>query len=98
MPTLLQSRQQAVVLDASDRKEFVATTVHELQLPLHHIGGFVSSLRRTDVEWDEETQREFLTEIEREADRLAELIESLLRGSVSQDTAKERLPSEGSSG
>jgi two-component system sensor histidine kinase KdpD len=49
-------------------------------LPLSHIKGFVSSLRRTDVNWDEETRREFIAEIDLETDRLAELIDSLLSG------------------
>jgi two-component system sensor histidine kinase KdpD len=49
-------------------------------LPLSHIKGFVSSLRRTDVNWDEETRREFIREIDIETDRLAELIDSLLSG------------------
>jgi two-component system sensor histidine kinase KdpD len=53
-------------------------TAHELRLPLSEIKGFVSSLRRTDVTWDEETRSEFLAEIEIETDRLTQLIDSLL--------------------
>jgi two-component system sensor histidine kinase KdpD len=59
-------------------EEVLAATAHELRLPLSHIKGFVSSLRRTDVEWDDETRNEFIAEIDLEADRLAELVESLL--------------------
>jgi two-component system sensor histidine kinase KdpD len=51
---------------------------HELRLPLSHIKGFVSSLRRTDLEWDADTRQEFLAQIDREADRLAYMIEDLL--------------------
>src|SRR6266852_2728404 len=58
--------------------EALAATAHELRLPLSHIKGFVSALRRTDVEWDAETRREYLAEIELEADRLAALVESLV--------------------
>jgi two-component system, OmpR family, KDP operon response regulator KdpE len=67
--------------------ELLAATVHELRLPLSHIKGFVTSLRRTDVEWDDETRTEFLTEIELEADRLAELIDGLLPGRASAKPA-----------
>lgn len=58
--------------------EALAATAHELRLPLSHIKGFVSALRHTDVEWDARTQREYLAEIELEADRLAALVESLV--------------------
>jgi len=47
-------------------------------LPLSHIKGFVTSLRRTDVEWDAETRTEFLAEIDLETDRLAEVVDALL--------------------
>ena len=39
--------------------------------------GFVTSLRRTDVHWDDDTRSEFIAQIDLEADRLAELVESL---------------------
>ena len=57
--------------------DILAATAHELRLPLSHIKGFVTSLRRTDVEWDDETRKEFITEIDLEADRLAEVVETL---------------------
>jgi CheY-like chemotaxis protein len=58
--------------------EAVASVAHEMRLPLSHIKGFVSALRRSDVEWDSETRRDYLAEIELEADRLAEIVESLM--------------------
>src|SRR5258708_9834736 len=58
--------------------EIVAGTAHEFRLPLSHIKGFVTSLRRTDVEWDEATQKQFITEIDLETDRLTEVVEALL--------------------
>jgi two-component system, OmpR family, sensor histidine kinase KdpD len=64
----------------------LAAVAHDLRLPLSHIKGFVSSLRRTDVEWDMETRREFLAEIEIEADRLADLVESLLEAGRPKDS------------
>ena len=60
------------------REELLAATSHELRTPLAHIKGFTSSLRQPDVEWDEATRQDFLAEIEREADRLTELIDDLL--------------------
>ncbi|TME95538.1 MAG: hypothetical protein E6I52_22285 [Chloroflexi bacterium] len=62
--------------------ELLAFTAHELRLPLTHIKGFVSSLLRTDVDWDEPTRRDFLAEIEVETDRLTRLVEQLLDAAV----------------
>jgi two-component system sensor histidine kinase KdpD len=59
-------------------EETLAATAHELRLPLSHIKGFVTSLRRTDVDWGAETQSEFFAQIGLETDRLAELVDSLL--------------------
>ena len=41
-------------------EEILAATAHEFRLPLSHIHGFVSRLRRTDVQWDEQTRRELV--------------------------------------
>ena len=57
--------------------DILAATAHELRLPLGHIKGFVTSLRRTDVEWYDETRKEFIAEIDLETDRLAEVVETL---------------------
>lgn len=62
----------------SARDEFLASASHELRTPLSHIKGFVSTLRQTDVTWDEETRQELLADAEREADRLAGLIRDVL--------------------
>jgi two-component system sensor histidine kinase KdpD len=59
-------------------EEILADTAHELRLPLSHIKGFVTSLLRTDIQWDDETRSDFLAEIDVETDRLAQLVESLL--------------------
>ena len=58
--------------------DFLATISHELRTPLGFIKGYSTTLLRQDTSWDENTQREFLTIIEEEADRLAQLIEDLL--------------------
>jgi two-component system sensor histidine kinase KdpD len=68
----------AVELTEPSTGVILAATAHELRLPVSHIKGFVSSLRRTDVTWDRQTKREFLEGIETEADRLDQLIETLL--------------------
>lgn len=58
--------------------DFVSTISHELRTPLGFIKGYSTSLLRQDTVWDEATQREFLTIIDEEADRLARLIEDML--------------------
>jgi signal transduction histidine kinase len=58
--------------------DFVSTISHELRTPLGFIKGYSTSLLREDTTWDQETQREFLTIIDEEADRLAKLIEDML--------------------
>jgi two-component system sensor histidine kinase KdpD len=51
---------------------------HELRTPLHHIKGYATTLLQTDVVWDAATQQDFLGSINREADRLSDLIEKIL--------------------
>jgi signal transduction histidine kinase len=58
--------------------DFVSTISHELRTPLGFIKGYSTSLLREDTSWDEETQKEFLTIIDEEADRLSLLIENVL--------------------
>lgn len=58
--------------------DFVSTISHELRTPLGFIKGYSTSLLRQDTTWDEATQREFLTIIDEEADRLTRLIEDML--------------------
>jgi signal transduction histidine kinase len=58
--------------------DFVSTISHELRTPLGFIKGYSTSLLRQDTIWDDATQREFLTIIDEEADRLTRLIEDML--------------------
>src|SRR5216683_7774603 len=74
----IRDRSMTTSAMTASAEEILAATAHELRLPLSHIKGFVSSLQRTDVEWDEQTRREFMAEIDHETDRLAELVDSLL--------------------
>jgi PAS domain S-box-containing protein len=60
------------------KANIISLVSHELRTPLSHIKGYASSLLQPDVEWDLETQRDFIASIERQADRLARLIGDLL--------------------
>ena len=63
------------------KSEFVSVVSHELKTPVALIKGYVSTLRRDDVEWDTEVMDSSLQVIEEEADRLTHLIEDLLDAS-----------------
>jgi two-component system sensor histidine kinase KdpD len=73
-------RMNLVVVPAHHNS--LAAVAHDLRLPLSLIKGFVTSLLRTDVEWDAQTRADFLAEIDLETDRLGQLVESLLAGSA----------------
>lgn len=60
------------------KSQLLATVSHELRTPLASIKGFATTLLRDDVDWDEESRREFLSIIDEESDRLTELISNLL--------------------
>ena len=60
------------------KSEFVSIISHELKTPVALIKGYVSTLRRDDVEWDCDVMDSSLQVIEEEADRLTDLIENLL--------------------
>lgn len=63
------------------QSEFIATVSHELKTPLGFIKGYSTTLLRKDTNWDEAAQREFITIIDEETDRLTELVENLLDSS-----------------
>ncbi|HEY9122525.1 MAG TPA: ATP-binding protein [Brevefilum sp.] len=63
------------------KSEFVSIVSHELKTPVALIKGYVSTLRRDDVQWDPEIMGESLQVIEEEADHLTRLIEDLLDAS-----------------
>ncbi|MGD8405186.1 MAG: GAF domain-containing sensor histidine kinase [Anaerolineales bacterium] len=64
--------------------DFVATISHELRTPLGFIKGYSTTLLRADTTWDDETKQEFLTIIDEEADRLAQLIDNILESAKLQ--------------
>jgi PAS domain S-box-containing protein len=60
------------------RSSLISTVSHELRTPLAAIKGYVSTMLAEDVEWDRASQREFLTVISDESDRLTNLVNNLL--------------------
>ena len=76
----LSALQQKVQL----QDDFVATISHELRTPLGFIKGYSTTLLRADTTWDDETKTEFLTIIDEEADRLAQLIDNILESAKLQ--------------
>lgn len=64
--------------------DFLATISHELRTPLGFIKGYSTTLLRSDTTWDPDTSKEFLTIIDEEADRLAQLIDNILESAKLQ--------------
>jgi K+-sensing histidine kinase KdpD len=60
------------------RTEFLANVSHELRTPLSVIKGSANSLLQPDVIFDEQTRREFLQSIDKDADTLTRLVDDLL--------------------
>ena len=60
------------------KSSLISTVSHELRTPLAAIKGYASTLLADDVEWDRSSQREFLTVISDETDRLSSLVNNLL--------------------
>ena len=60
------------------RSELIANVSHELRTPLGLIKVFATTLLRKDVAFDRETQLEFLSDIEKETDRLEKTVDNLL--------------------
>ncbi|HEX7556567.1 MAG TPA: ATP-binding protein, partial [Leptolinea sp.] len=72
-----QARHEAEM--ANDVKlKFLAMISHELRTPLASIKGFATTLLAEDVTWPPDKQRDFLQIINRESDKLSDLIEQLL--------------------
>jgi two-component system, OmpR family, sensor histidine kinase KdpD len=60
------------------RTAILRAVSHDLRSPLASIKASVSSLRQTDVNWEEADRQEFLSSIESETDRLTGIITNLL--------------------
>ncbi len=62
----------------SMRTEFLANVSHELRTPLAVIKGCANSLLQSDVIFDDQTRRDFLVSIDKDADTLTRLVDDLL--------------------
>ena len=60
------------------RSQLVSTVSHELRTPLAGIKAYATALLRTDVKRSERMQREYLTAIDQDCDRLTTLVEESL--------------------
>jgi len=60
------------------QREFLSLLNHELRTPLTAIQGYASTLRQTDVSWDEWSQQRFLDSIASESARMGRLVGDLL--------------------
>jgi len=67
------------------RSELIANVSHELRTPLGLIKIFCTTLLRKDVDFDRETQREFLRDIEEGTDKLEKIVDNLLDLSQMKD-------------
>lgn len=78
---LFEEAGQVATLRELDRlkSELISTVSHELRTPLASIKGYISTLLRPDVSWDDGTRAEFLQIVAEESDRLQALIDNLLQ-------------------
>jgi PAS domain S-box-containing protein len=60
------------------KREFVATASHELRTPLSAIYGAAMTLRREDLELDDQSRRQLLGVITQESERLAHIVKEIL--------------------
>jgi PAS domain S-box-containing protein len=60
------------------KNQVISLVSHELRTPIGHIKGFSSSLLEEDVEFEMAIWKDFVAEIDREADRLTSLVQNLL--------------------
>jgi PAS domain S-box-containing protein len=74
---ILQDITQRYELDRM-KSGLISTVSHELRTPLAAIKGYASTLLAEDVEWDLQSQHEFLNIISVETDHLSDLVNDLL--------------------
>ena len=60
------------------KTQFLAMISHELRTPLTSIIGFTTTMLAEDVSWDQNEQHDFVQTIQKETNRLQELIDHLL--------------------
>ena len=73
---LMESESRVMASEEADqlRAAFISSISHEIRTPLTEIKGFASTLIQPDVEWDAETQRDFLIGINQASDRLLDVV------------------------
>jgi two-component system sensor histidine kinase KdpD len=78
--SLLREAQRAEMLARTDelKSALMSALSHDLRTPLASIMASVTSLMESDIQWDEETKRDFLQGILDEAERLNRLVGNLL--------------------
>ncbi len=74
---ILQDITRATELDRM-KSSLISTVSHELRTPLAAIKGYATTLLAEDVQWDPDSEREFLQVISNETDRLSKLVDDLL--------------------
>ncbi|WP_308116523.1 ATP-binding cassette domain-containing protein [Leifsonia poae] len=75
----LARREMAALRRSQEmQSQFLARLSHELRTPLTAIHGSASSLMQTDVTWDHDSERRFLSRISGESARLGRLVDDLL--------------------
>jgi PAS domain S-box-containing protein len=74
---IFQDVTRATELDRM-KSSLISTVSHELRTPLAAIKGYVTTLLAEDVQWDPDSEREFLQVISTETDRLSKLVDDLL--------------------
>lgn len=60
------------------RAAFLASISHEIRTPLTEIKGFATTLVQPDIEWDPDTQKDFLLGINKASDRLLQIVIDVL--------------------
>jgi PAS domain S-box-containing protein len=60
------------------RTSLISTVSHELRTPLASIKGYATTLLADDVQWDRDSQNEFLNIISNESDHLSDLVNNIL--------------------
>lgn len=77
---LLDAASRALAAEEADqlRAAFLASISHEIRTPLTEIKGFASTLIQPDIQWDNETQKDFLMGIDQASDRLLKIVTDVL--------------------
>jgi signal transduction histidine kinase len=75
-----QEHESRLALERADevKTNFIALASHELRTPVTTIHGLASTLNRVGDQLDDEQRRELRDALERQADRMAKLVEQLL--------------------